>query len=359
MMNIRTNSSNNTVFADGEGNIAYFHGNFIPKRDDSFDFQRPVDGSNPKTDWTGIHTVDESILILNPATGWIQNTNSTPFTAAGDFSPKQADYPKYMAPDLENYRALHAVKVLKEAKNLTLDRFIDLAYDPYLPAFEVLIPMLMKAYEQKGVGDPTISEAIKVLQDWDYRSTKESVAMSLAHFFGMNFMQNHGNINYLIPFNAAKGNVPNPSATALLATFSQTIEAMTTDFGGWNIPWGEINRFQRLSGAIDAKFDDEKPYIPVGLASGTWGALAAYGARATADTKRLYGYRGNSFVAVVEFGEKVKAKSMLAGGQSAAPNSPHFYDQAQRYADANFKEVAFYKEDVEKRMEERYIPGKR
>jgi acyl-homoserine lactone acylase PvdQ len=359
MMDIRTNSSNNTVFADAEGNIAYFHGNFIPKRDDSFDFQRPVDGSDPKTDWTGIHTVDESILILNPGTGWIQNTNSTPFTAAGEFSPKPGDYPKYMAPDQENFRALHAVKVLKEAKNLTLDSFIALAYDPYLPAFEVLMPMLLKAYNEKGIADPQLTEPIEVIQNWDYRTSKESVAMSLAHFFGMNFMRNHGNINYLIPFNANRGKVPNPSSSEILATFSQTIEAMNADFGSWNTPWGEINRFQRLTGAIDLKFDDSKPYIPVGLASGTWGALAAYGARSTEDAKRLYGYRGNSFVAVVEFGEKVKAKSILAGGQSADPNSPHFYDQAQRYADAHYKEVPFYREDVEKRMEEKYVPGKR
>jgi acyl-homoserine lactone acylase PvdQ len=359
MMDIRTNSSNNTVFADAEGNIAYFHGNFIPKRDDSFDFQRPVDGSDPKTDWTGIHTVDESILILNPGTGWIQNTNSTPFTAAGEFSPKQGDYPKYMAPDQENFRALHAVKVLKEAKNLTLDSFIALAYDPYLPAFEVLIPMLLKAYNEKGIADPQLTEPIEVIQNWDYRTSRESVAMSLAHFFGMNFMRNHGNINYLIPFNANRGKVPNPSSSEILATFSQTIEAMNADFGSWNTPWGEINRFQRLTGAIDLKFDDSKPYIPVGLASGTWGALAAYGARSTEDAKRLYGYRGNSFVAVVEFGEKVKAKSILAGGQSADPNSPHFYDQAQRYADAHYKEVPFYREDVEKRMQEKYVPGKR
>jgi acyl-homoserine lactone acylase PvdQ len=359
MMDIRTNSSNNTVFADAEGNIAYFHGNFIPKRDDSFDFQRPVDGSNPKTDWTGIHTVDESILILNPETGWIQNTNSTPFTAAGEFSPKQGDYPKYMAPDRENFRALHAVKVLKEAKNLTLDTFIALAYDPYLPAFELLMPMLLKAYDEKGIADPQLTEPIEVIQNWDYRTSKESVAMSLAHFFGMNFMRDHGNINYLIPFNSAFGKVPNPSSSEILATFSQTIEAMNADFGSWNTPWGEINRFQRLTGAIDLKFDDSKPYIPVGLASGTWGALAAYGARSTEDAKRLYGYRGNSFVAVVEFGEKVKAKSILAGGQSADPNSPHFYDQAQRYADANYKEVPFYREDVEKRMQEKYVPGKR
>ena len=360
MMDIRTNSSNNTVFADKDGNIAYFHGNFIPKRNDKFDFSSPVDGSDPATDWQGLHTVDESIMILNPGTGWIQNCNSTPFTAAGEFSPKKEDYPFYMAPDQENYRGIHAVKVLSISEGLTLDGLITMAYDPYLPAFEELIPMLLKAYEEKGVADPRFDEAISVLEAWDYRTSKESVAMSLAHFFGMNFIKDHGNINNLISFNNAESSkIPNPTSTELLATFGKTLEEMNADFGSWNTPWSEINRFQRLTGEIDGPFDDAKEYTPVGLASGTWGALAAFGAKTFSGTKRLYGYRGNSFVAAVEFGDKVKAKSILAGGQSADPNSPHFYDQTQDYVDGKFKDVAFYREDVEARAEEKYVPGKR
>ncbi|WP_339753695.1 acylase [Algoriphagus aquimarinus] len=360
MMDIRTNSSNNTVFADADGNIAYFHGNFIPKRNEGFDFSEPVDGSDPKSDWQGLHTVDESIMIVNPGTGWIQNCNSTPYTAAAEFSPKREDYPFYMAPDEENFRGIHAVKVLKEASGLTIDSMIEMAYDPYLPAMEHLIPMLLKAYEKKGIADPQFTEAIKVLEAWDYRTSKESVAMSLAHFFGMNFMRNHGNINNFIPFNSNENTkIPNPSPTELLATFGKTLDQMNADFGTWNTPWSEINRFQRLTGEIDMPFDDAKEYTPVGMASGTWGALAAFGAKTYPGTKRLYGYRGNSFVAVVEFGEKVKAKSILAGGQNADPNSPHFYDQTQDYVDGNFKDVAFYREDVEARVAERYVPGKR
>ncbi|RAI87921.1 acylase [Algoriphagus yeomjeoni] len=360
MMDIRTNSSNNTVFADADGNIAYFHGNFIPKRNEGFDFSEPVDGSDPASDWQGLHTVDESILILNPGTGWIQNCNSTPFTAAAEFSPKKGDYPFYMAPDQENYRGIHAIKVLNDTSGLTLDGIIELAYDPYLPAFEHLVPMLLNAHEMRGVGDPQFAEAIRVLEAWDYRTSKESVAMSLAHFFGMNFMREYGSINNFIPFNQDENTkIPNPSPTELLATFAKTLDQMNADFGTWNTPWSEINRFQRLTGEIDLPFDDEKEYTPVGMASGTWGALAAFGARTYPGTKRLYGYRGNSFVAAVEFGEKVKAKSILAGGQSSDPNSPHFYDQTQGYVDGEFKDVAFYREDVEARMEERYVPGKR
>lgn len=352
MMNIRTNSSNNTVFADGDGNIAYFHGNFIPKRNPEFDFSKPVDGSNPATDWQGLHSVDESILILNPGNGWIQNCNSTPFTAAAEFSPKRAAYPAYMAPDAENFRAVHAVKVLSETKKLNLDSFIQLAYDPYLPAFEYLIPELLSAMGANV--DAEQKQILEVLKSWDYRTSKESVAMSVAHFYGEAYQRAFRSMNRFVnPMPNAKV----PSASEIRKVFEATISQMNADFGTWNTPWGEINRFQRIVGAINPTHDDNADYIPVGLASGNWGALAAYGAKTYEGTKRLYGYRGNSFVAVVEFGDRVRAKTILAGGQSGDPSSPHFFDQAQRYADVQFKEVAFYKEDVEKREVRRYHPG--
>lgn len=353
MMDIRTNSSNSTVFADGEGNIGYFHGNFIPKRNPQIDFSKSVDGTDPGTDWQGLHTVDESILILNPGTGWIQNCNSTPFTAAGEFSPKKEDFPGYMAPDQENFRGLHASQLLKQqTKKLNLDTFLELAYDPYLPAFSFLIPELLGSISSTL---PTAyAPAMELLRNWDYRTSKESVAMSIAHFYGENYQRRFRSLSR---FAEPDPNAKIPTPAELQAVFIQTLEQMNGDFGSWNTPWGEINRFQRLSGDIDAGFDDSKPYVPIGLASGNWGALAAYGARATENTKRLYGYRGNSFVAVVEFGEKVLAKSILAGGQQADPNSPHFFDQAQRYADVQFKEVPFYREDVEKRKVRSYRPG--
>lgn len=361
MMNIRTNSSNNTVFADSEGNIAYFHGNFMPKRNPAFDFSRPVDGSNPETDWQGLHTVDESIVIINPENGWIQNTNSTPFTAAMEFSPKPDDYPAYMAPDLENFRALHAVKVLKEATEIDLDQLIELAYDTYLPGFEAMVPPLVRAFDRNRSAYPQLAEAIEVLRSWDFRTSKESVAMSLAHFYGMEFAREFGQPERMIPFNQeVLGSDPlELTDSGLLSAFDAAVMKLNEDFGTWNTPWGEINRFQRLSGDIDLQFDDAQESIAVGMASGRWGALASFGANARPNTKRIYGSSGNSFVAVVEFGDRVRAKSILAGGQNSDLNSPHFYDQAQRYADVNFKDVAYYREDVEARAKETYTPGKR
>ncbi|MDB4292112.1 acylase [Maribacter sp.] len=357
MMDIRTNSSNNTVYADAEGNIAYFHGNFVPKRDVSFDYSKPVDGSNPKTDWQGLHTVDENILVLNPENGWIQNCNSTPYTSALEFSPKKEDYPYYMSKDQENFRGVHAIALLTDRKDYTLDSLIALAHDPYLPAFATLIPGLIKDYHQYDDKNPKLRAPMEVLEAWDFKTSKASIAMTLAHFYGTRYYQKG---KYPEGMNAMERAIFWGSTYGEQTKFlEETIDQLTADFGTWEMPWGEVNRYQRLNGAIRQPFDDSKPSIPIGFASGTWGALAAYGARYTNNTKKLYGTRGNSFVAAVEFGEKVKAKTILAGGQNGDPDSPHFDDQIQKYADVDWKDVPFYKEDVMKRAKETYVPGQR
>ena len=362
MMDLRTNSSNNTVYADAEGNIAYFHGNFVPKRDEVFDYSQPVDGSNPETDWQGLHTVDENILLVNPLNGWLQNCNSTPFTAALEYSPKKENYPDYMSIDQENFRGIHAINLLKDRKGYTLDSLIKLAHDPYLPAFEKLIPELVKAFDIQPNKNPKLGEAINILREWDFKTSKESEAMTMAHFYGTRVWElgSSGQMNerptQMELFNHIENYL---SREEMLACLASVLSDLVADFGTWNVPWGEINRYQRLNGDIQQPFDDDKPSIPIGFASGRWGALAAYGARYTNNTKKIYGTRGNSFVAVVEFGDKVKAKSILAGGQSGDPNSAHFNDQAQRYADMQFKEVPYYKKDVQKRAKRTYKPGER
>ena len=360
MMNIRTNSSNNTVFADSSGNIAYFHGNFVPRRDAQFDYSKPVDGSNPSTDWQGLHDVTELVTVHNPPNGWIQNCNSTPFTAAGEFSPKRENYPAYMAPDPENFRGIHAVRLLQDVQGLTLDSLIELAYDTQLPGFEKLIPGLVEAYDQDAGEWPSLAQPIDVLRNWDLRVAADSVAMTLAHFYGVSYSESASGIRDaydlekidLINYLGTKS----PPAERLQA-FVDTVAMLEADFGRWDLPWGEVNRYQRIDGSIQQPFNDELPSLPVGMASGNWGALASFGAKRYPGTKRIYGTSGNSFVAVVEFGDKVRAKSMLAGGQSGDPESPHFDNQAQRYVDREFKDVAYYREDVEKRAEKTYHPG--
>ena len=364
MMDIRTNSSNNTVYADSSGNIAYYHGNFMPRRDPAFNYSKPVDGANPATDWRGLHEVDETVTVTNPPNGWIQNSNSTPYTSAGENSPKREDYPAYMAPDAENFRGVHSVALLEamEARGdkLTLDGLIALSYDPYLPGMDVMINGLIEAFNGLGQFTETgeeVGNAMGELMNWDYKVSADSVAMSVAHFYALNLAAAGGKYNTLSRMERLTYMSEQEDPAMRLQVLVDTLDQMNADFGTWKTPWGEINRFQRLSGEIGAGFDDAQPSIPVGLASGRWGALAAYGARAGENTKKIYGYRGNSFVAVVEFGDRLKAKTLLAGGQNGDPASPHFDDQVERYANVQFKDVPFYREDVEARGVRTYRPG--
>lgn len=359
MMNLRANSSNNTVYADADGNIAYFQGNFVPKRDTIFDYSKPVDGSDPATDWQELHEVADLIQLLNPGNGWIQNCNSTPFTSALEFSPKKEDYPAYMATEPENFRGVHAIQMLTGRSGYTIDKLIEVAYDPYLPAFEFLIPGLVEAFDNIGKAKTNLKEPIEMLRNWDMKVSKESVGMSLGHFYISNYLQKGPRPQGMSLMERVNYYGMDTPLKERLDIFEEVVKKMEEDFGSWNIAWGEISRLQRLDGHYKMTFDDDKPSVAVGMASGNWGALASFGSRGTDDTKKVYGTYGNSFVAVVEFGEKVKAKSILAGGQNSDPNSPHFFDQAQRYADADFKEVAYYREDVEKRAKETYQPGKR
>lgn len=358
MMDMRTNSSNNTVFADSDGNIAYYHGNFIPRRNTNFNYKNPVDGSNPDTDWKGLHEVDENILIVNPENGWIQNCNSTPFTAAGEFSPKPENFPKYMTSFPENYRGIHATSLLEKAGDLTLDKLINLAYDPYLPGAEDLIAGLLSAAKSIEPDKGSVKEALKVLANWDYRVDVNSIAMTLTQYYYNNYYRagaspfGRRNFIQMISY-MSKQSAPRER----MDIFEKAVQQLIDDFGTWKTPWGEYNRYQRINGAIVQQFNDSLESVAIGMASGYWGALASFGTRHGKNTKRIYGVGGNSFVAVVEFGDRIHARSLLAGGQSGDPASVHFDDQVSLYAKGEFKNVAFYREDVLARSECIYHPG--
>lgn len=364
-MDLKSNISNNTVYADAGGHIAYWHGNFIPRRKAGINWSKPVDGSTKTTEWQGLHPVEESVHVYNPPNGWLQNCNSTPFTSAGKESPLKANYPPYMAPDGENFRGINAVKVLSSREKFDLDDLIRAGYNTWLSAFEVLVPALVEAFDNYGHGGDNkfdaLEEPVKLLKNWDYHSGVSSVETTLA----IEWAQRLGpSIQKVYIDEGEDDQVNRTRAFARTATEDQllqplltTVEYLTSTYGSWKTPWGEINRFQRLSGDIVQKPDDAKPSLPVGFAPATWGMLPSYNSRRFEGTKKRYGISGNSFICAVEFGPRIRAKSLLAGGQSGDPASPHFKDQAERYTTGTFKEVLFYREDVEKKAIKKYRPG--
>ncbi|HEY7194940.1 MAG TPA: penicillin acylase family protein, partial [Gemmatimonadales bacterium] len=312
-MGLHTNSSNNTLFADASGNIAYFHSNYIPRRDTSFNWTEPVDGDNPATSYRGVLSFDETPNAVNPSSGWVYNSNNWPWSAAGEgASPKRENFPPYVERGTEETaRGFHALRVLTGKTGWTMQSLTAAAFDSYLPAFERMIPPLLAAYDQLSPTDSLksmLAEPIAALRGWDYRWGAESVPTSLAVFWGERVGRRvapaarAASISQMQYVATGKAQPPD-----LLSALSDAVDALTRDFGSWKTPWGDINRFQRLDDSIVGHFDDARPSIPVPFTASSWGSLAAFGARPYPNTKKWYGTSGNSFVAVVEFGDSVRA----------------------------------------------------
>jgi acyl-homoserine-lactone acylase len=356
---LQANSSNNTLFADSKGEIAYLHPQFVPVRDDRFDYRKPVDGSDPATDWHGLHSLDTLPHVVSPANGWAMNTNNWPWTAAGADSPKKTDFPRYMDQAGETPRGIHALRVLNARNDFTLQTLISAAFDPYLPAFARLVPLLSTSYDRLPDGDPSkaaLSGPIQLLRNWDYHWGLDSRPTSLAVFWGEALWAVSAQPAKDADMSVWDYMAEKTTDAQRLAALSEASSRLVKDFGSWSVPWGQINRFQRNDGAIVQTFSDTKASIPVAFTSSQWGSLAAFGAKRYPETKFYYGTVGNSFVAAVEFGPKVEAWAISAGGENGNPASPHFLDQAQRYADGRFRKVYFYPADLAGHIERRYEP---
>jgi acyl-homoserine-lactone acylase len=356
---MRTDTSNNTVYADADGTIAYFHGNFIPKRDTSFDFTHPVDGSNPKTEWQGPHAIEDTITLLNPSNGWLYNSNNWPFSAAGDQSPKRENYPVYMWRTGENPRGIHAVEVLHDIHNVTLDSLIAAGYDGHLTAFDLLLPPLFASYDKLAAADPRrakLKEPIAALRAWNRRTAADSVPTAVAILWGQELIDRKGPAARDADEPVYDYLVDKLTDEERIVALDAALDRLQRDFGRWQTPWGEINRFQRLTDDIvNPPYDDAKASFPVGFAHSQWGALASIEAKRR-DTKRQYGFSGNSFIAAIDFGPTIHAKALMTGGASGDPASPHFNDQSLMFSQGRFRDVLFYPDDVRAHAERSYQP---
>ena len=362
-MELHTNSSNNTTFADADGDIAYFHSNFIPRRDTSFDWTRPVDGSDPRTEWHGLLSIDESPNAINPQSGWVYNSNNWPWTAAGPSSPKRSNYPKYVELSTEESpRGRHALAVLPGKKDFTIASLISAAYDSWLPSFARMIPGLLKSYDGLAASDPlkaSLAAPIAALRGWDFRWGTNSIPTSVAVFWGEDLLSKVGPEARAAALSAETYVIDRATDAERLQSLAAATAKLTQDFGTWQTPWGAINRFQRITDDISPRFNDALASIPVPFTSSRWGSLASFAAHAYPGTKKWYGTSGNSFVAVIEFGDSVRARAITAGGESGNPGSPHFNDEAVRYSTGNLRDVYFYPSQLKGHIERVYHPGER
>ncbi len=357
-LSLLANNSNNTVYADGEGNIAYWHGNFMPKRNPNYDYSWPVDGSIKASNWMGLHPLNEIVQSINPANGWLQNCNATPYTVAGTNSPKAKNYPSYMAPDGENGRGINAVKLLEKIDKISLDELIQLGYNKHLSAFDILLPSFL-AYTKTITLNSKEQKAIQYLSKWNHDADTTSIATAIAIEWATEWGKEipaaateEGGTALWKKYESMVNTVPNEKKLALL---NKTLNHLEEVYGNWEIAWGNINRYQRVNPG--EKLNDQLPSWAVAQASSKWGSLPAFESKRQDNTKKRYGYSGSSFIAAISFGKKLEAKTIITGGQNRFSQSSHFTDQAKKYIDGEFKTIHFYKEDVLAHARISYKPG--
>jgi penicillin amidase len=333
----------NAVYADREGNIFYVYNGAVPRRSPKYDWSKPVDGSTSETEWHGYHAFSELPQVTNPQSGFVQNCNSTPFMTTVFDNPDPAQFPKYMVGEGDTARARVSRRILWNKDKFSFEDWARAGFDTYVIQAETEIPELVKAWEKNP--NAKVADAVTELQNWDHISRTSSVPMTL-------YMLWHERQYGTAVMRADSKEDP-------VQSLEKAIDKLTTTFGTWRIPWGDLNRLERRQSGGEEPFRDDVKSLPVAGAPGDVGIVFNFYARPEKDQKRRYGVAGHSFISVVDFGPQLEARSVLVFGENSDPASPHYFDQSEIYARQEFKPAYFSLEDIKAHLERSYHPGEK
>ncbi len=338
----------NVMYADRQGNTFYLYNGAVPRRNPRFDWKKPVDGSDPATEWQGYHTIDELPQLTNPKTGWMQNCNTTPFLLTSEGNPDSKKFPTYMVQEGDNFRGEISRRILSENKKFTFEDWRRAASDTTVLGAEKYLPAMLAAVKKRlddsaassDKANPHLREAYDELLKWNRQSTTDSVAMTLFSFW-------RGKLQTNKPVDDK----------AHVAALEDVLKTLERDFGTWRVGWGEINRLQRLDESKAETFQDNRPSIPIPGVSGADGAVFTYYSIPVQGQKKRYGVAGGTYISIVEFAPQVRAMSVHVFGSSGHPESRHYMDQSKLYASGEFKPAWLALKEIKANLERAYHPG--
>jgi penicillin amidase len=336
-----------SMYADTAGNIFYIHGNAVPARDSAIDWRAPVDGSASATDWRGYHPLSDLPQILNPASGWIQNTGPDAFhaSAPGD-NPAVERFPGYMSPYPKDDRAKRAQRLLGADSSWTFEELAVAAFDTYLTDAAETVPLLIAEWEQVGGQNPLrarqLDEPVDVLRSWDHVAGVESEAATLFVLWQERVRAGGYSGEY-----------------ARFRAMEDVLARLERDRGSATVAWGDVNRLQRVRSSEGELFSQDRLSLPVGGAPAWTGSTFTFSARAMAESGTRYGVAGTRWIGAAELGPDVRFRSVVPFGQSGDSASAHWFDQAPLYARGELKSAMFRREEIMASARVVYRPAER
>lgn len=354
----------NTVYADKDGNIAYFYNGVVPKRDPSYDWTKPVDGTTAKTEWQGLHPFSELPHAINPPSGFVQNCNQSPFTITDDGNPSVGDYPPYMVQEKhdDKRRAKVSRMVLRELDNATYDKWVEAIFDTTVYWAVVELPRYQREFERLKTSQPDLAAKVepyvKHLCDWDCVNSIQCTQMPLLVLW---YEEMYGQFTSETLKREFINDLPNQFQA--LATAADKLKET---FGEWKVAWGDVSRLQRHANVSDffqIPFNDKLPSVPSAGFHGPLGSVFTMYFTPSINLpplkvmKKHYAVVGASYQSAVEFTDRIRAGSLIQFGSSGDPKSPHFDDQAKLLSQKKLKDAWFYWDDVERNAKRVYHPG--
>jgi acyl-homoserine-lactone acylase len=356
----------NLVYADKEGNIFYLYNGIVPRRDPKLDWSKAVDGSRPESDWKGILTLDELPQVLNPISGYVQNCNTTPWTTTDDQNPEPGDLDHTIVGETtwDNRRAKVSRHLLRKAQDVTFDDWQKLAFDTtmYWPLEE--LPIYERKFQKLKKTDPALAAEVAPyfnhLLDWDRRSTIHSTQATLCVFW---YEQLYGLLT-----SSTRETLRPEMLSDVSAEFRALRDAaakLQGLYGKWKVPYGDVNRLQRHANIADffekIPFSDRQSSLPVAGVQGPVGSVfTIYYTPPIPFVRPMakrYAVVGSSYMASIEFGDRIRTASLLQYGSSGHADSPHFFDQAKLLSDCKLKQAWFYWDEVLSHAKQSYHPG--
>ena len=333
----------NITYGDRDGHVMYLFNGTLPvrKKGDLAYWAGVLPGDTSETLWTSVHPYEDLPKVIDPPTGWVQNTNDPPWTATYPVVLDPARFPSYVAGRDYSFRTRRSIRMLNESGRMTFDQMVTNKLSTRLELADRVLDDLLTAAGSQGT--ERAREAAAVLKTWNRDAENDSRGALLFEAWAKRFLATP---NFAVPstwsepLTTPRGLKDPAAAVRMLDEAAVEVEKT---YGALDPPWGDFMRLRR--GATD---------LPGNGASGTLGAFRVlqYGRPQGNHKQALF---GDTFVACVEFSNPPHAQVLVSYGNSSQPGSPHAEDQLSFLSQKKLRSAWRTRKEVEANLESKDV----